>query len=202
MKNSLKMGLVAITVIGSMSSVYASSHDATIKFHASLSSTTCDLTFNNSGQVIELGHFAKSDFLAAGKVLPGNNTATLNVGSCSGADIPAGKTISLVAHEVNVGAGDLHRYKLFGDNTEMGVGIQLSGQSYSATAAATPNDLGNIAPDEPIDISEPGAAEVKASGLKLPDFIKIMPSLYAISDPKDMKAGDINTTVIFSAEYN
>lgn len=201
MKNVLKMGLVAVAVIGSMSSAFAvGKKDAEVVFKGHMADVTCDINVQNSGNVVQLGTFSKADFKNKGDKVTGRDVAMLDLGSCAGVNVPKGETINLTVHE-NGGASALHTAQLFGDNADLGVGIYLTGKAIGQDGTST--DLGPITPDQVLPISTPDTDnDLDPTKVKLPKQLQITPAMQAVADPTVLKSGDINATVIFAAEYN
>ncbi|WP_163363237.1 fimbrial protein [Enterobacter cloacae] len=202
MKSALKMSMMAIMVLGSISSAFAvSNENATVKFKAHMAETTCDINLHNSGNTVELGTFVKDDFPTVHNKVQGKNVAMLDLGECTGVGVPKGETISLTTRETG-GSSNLHVENLFGDNGNMGVGIRLEAKTIGK-AGAPGKDLGQLIPDQSVALTDVDTTnDTTVDKIALPQSLQITPFLESFALPTAMKSGDINATVVFAAEYN
>lgn len=185
-KHTMKLGLVAALMMGSVSAAYAGT-DATVKITGSVVTHSCDLSSSRSS--VSAGNLAVADFKAAKTpVFKGNNAFTVTA-NCQGAEAVSPGTD--LAMQVQGQQSDTTDIALWGLNNGTGVGFDLQGNGPTAGAVFT-----SVTPATSTIILKAGAAGATAAGVYPVNFTVGMsaPSITGGA----IKTGTLSTDLTFT----
>lgn len=206
MKKQIKTwGLVAAMVAGALNSAHAASQ-ASVDFAGKIVKTGCDITLPNTADSnITLGVFAAtefSDMTTMHTVRP--DPIMLDIGQCAGADLPASKSINLIAEQSNGAIPAAVKAAQMWGNNDLGVGIALMGAAYTGTGAL-PTSYTAVAPGVGLVLHTNSTADVEtaeAVSTALPKSVLLKAGMKAYVSPTDIRSGDIKSSIVFAVAYD
>lgn len=196
-KQVLGLSLLASLVMGMTGVAHAagekSAGTATVTFIGSVDKGTCDVTLEGGG-LVNIGEFSATDFTTLGTKL-GGETVTLDFGNCKGDALTTGGNIYLKAIAADNNS-NLTTQGLFGDAstnyTDVAVNLTAATEGNETAQPLKPGREGEVV-IYTADADEPAASAVVSPAI-------ITAALQStVAKPK---AGDIKSTVVFSAAYN
>lgn len=208
LRPAVNTGGAVLLMMSVVADVHAASQ-ANIEFSGKIVKTSCDVVLSDTADsVVALGAFAANDFTNQNIILTQRPAPIrLDLGSCSGANVPGGKTVNLIANQTNASVPNTLKAAGLWGNEDLGVGIALSTATYSGTGSL-PADTAytRFVPGQGFVLftspDTPEPKETDASSIALPAAVFIKAGLRSYQTAATIKSGDIKSNITFTASYD